>query len=1092
MENPPIDDARDDGRRDLPPGPSPTSETFGDELLATTLPTQMDTSLSISLAPVVRRSFGDYEILEELARGGMGVVYKARQVKLGRIVALKMILAGHLAAAEEVQRFYAEAEAAATLDHPGIVPIYEVGQCEGQHFFSMGYVEGQSLSRRVAAGPLTAREAARLVRQIADAIAYAHGQGVIHRDLKPSNVLIDKEGQPRVSDFGLARRQDRDSHLTTTGQVLGTPSYMPPEQAAGRIREIGPVSDVYGIGAILYAVLTGRAPFHSDNVVDTLRQVLEQEPVPPRQLNAAVPRDLETICLKCLQKEPRRRYGSARELVAELDRFLNDEPILARPVGSLVRGVRWCRRNKVVASLALLFVGALVVGIAVSSYFAYTSHLNAVSAGEAADEAATARDDARERLRDSLLAQSRAGRWSGRLGRRFEGLRAIAEAAEIRPGIDLRSEAIACLALADLGVSEESVPLPANVPVLAFDTEVSRYARADAQGNVSIHRVDDGQQVADLRRSGHPAWIARFSPDGKHLAAKYHPPDEPNSNRVVVWDVARQSPALELPEALLADGLDFAPDGRSIALAEKGGIVVYELPSGQVLQRLRPVPGAHTLRYDPQGKWLAVSSLQPPVVQIVALSADQPRAITLAHPAGVRGVDWHPNGRFLAAACGDAHVYLWDVSGPVPKQRAVMPGHEGVITHVAFDSTGTLMASTGWDGLIYLWDAWSGEPLLRVPGINIGGWLRFSRDSSRLVGNVEGNRLTWWRVATGQECRTLHPDSRHRLWSVTLSPDARLVALAMADGLHLYDAHGAREVALLPIRNARSAFFLPDGSAVVTWGDLGLLHWPLRTTTNERLTRVLVGPPRSLGLQASNLSEWGAMTPDGRIVAVGDRGHGHVVAYDLRREQVLFTAPHENASYLAISPDGQWIAGSTWNATPNVVRVWHVPSGQRVAQWNSVNGAQLAFSPDSRRLLVSTAVGYEFRQIGSWQPAGQPLSATGAGAGSMAFSSDGGLLMIRSSAVAMRLLRPDTLEEVVTFPPGTPATFSRDGNTFVSVGTNQRVQVWDLASIREQLRTMNLDWDHDSQASRPTSGERPLPVVAEVITEAGSATKLPR
>jgi serine/threonine protein kinase len=302
-------------------------------------------------APWVKvRYFGDYELLEEIARGGMGVVYKARQVSLNRVVALKMILAGQLAREDDVRRFYTEAEAAANLEHPGIVPIYEVGQHEGQHYFSMGFIEGESLAAKVAEGPLPPREAAELVLKVAEAIAYAHERGVIHRDLKPGNILLDKNGQARVTDFGLAKRTSAADHsgveaLTTTGQILGTPSYMPPEQAAGRLEEIGPLADVYSLGAVLYTLLTGRPPFQSASVMDTLMAVLEQEPVPPRQLSAGVPVDLESICLKCLEKASKRRYVSALELAADLDRYLAGEPVIARPVGRIVRAARWVARH---------------------------------------------------------------------------------------------------------------------------------------------------------------------------------------------------------------------------------------------------------------------------------------------------------------------------------------------------------------------------------------------------------------------------------------------------------------------------------------------------------------------------------------------------------------------------------------------------------------------------------------------------------------------------------------------------------------------------------------------------------------------------
>ncbi|HUE14183.1 MAG TPA: protein kinase [Planctomycetaceae bacterium] len=275
------------------------------------------------------RYFGDYEILEEIARGGMGVVYKARQMSLNRLVALKMILAGEWATPEARQRFRAEAEAAANLQHPIIVAIHEVGEHEGQQYFSMDFVAGKNLADLVRGNPLSAERAAAYVKTIAEAVHFAHQRGILHRDLKPQNVLIDAEDRPRITDFGLAKRVDTDSGLTRTGDVLGSPSYMSPEQADSRPDEVGPESDVYSLGAILYELLTGHPPFHGATTLETLCQVIQSPPISPRKLNPAVPRDLETICLKCLEKSPPKRFRSAHELAEELERFLHGERILS-------------------------------------------------------------------------------------------------------------------------------------------------------------------------------------------------------------------------------------------------------------------------------------------------------------------------------------------------------------------------------------------------------------------------------------------------------------------------------------------------------------------------------------------------------------------------------------------------------------------------------------------------------------------------------------------------------------------------------------------------------------------------------------------
>jgi tRNA A-37 threonylcarbamoyl transferase component Bud32/tetratricopeptide (TPR) repeat protein len=350
--------------------------------------------------------FGDYELLELIAHGGMGVVYKARHLKLNRIVALKMILAGRLASPETIRRFHTEAQAAARLDHPGIVPIYEVGEQDGQPFLALAFIDGGSLAARVKEGPLPPREAADLVRQIAEAVACAHAAGIIHRDLKPGNILLmlpadSTAAKPKVADFGLAKlATEPGTEQTQTGQVMGTPSFMPPEQASGRTAEIGPAADIYALGAILYCLLTGRPPFQAASTVETLRLVMEREPVAPRLLNPGVPRDLETICGKCLQKEPRKRYESAAGLAADLQRYLDGRPIIARPAGAMERATKWIRRNPLAASL----IAALTLGL-----------IGTTAAGLAAvrqrDRAIIAERDKtaeqRQRLIDTHLASAR-------------------------------------------------------------------------------------------------------------------------------------------------------------------------------------------------------------------------------------------------------------------------------------------------------------------------------------------------------------------------------------------------------------------------------------------------------------------------------------------------------------------------------------------------------------------------------------------------------------------------------------------------------------------------------------------------------------
>jgi len=367
-----------------------------------------------------------YVIFKVIGRGGMGVVYQATQIGLDRVVALKMVLAGAHASPEQLARFSVESQAVAQLQHPGIVQISEVGEHKGLPYFSLEFVGGGSLANKIGGKPQPAREAAGMVRELALAVGEAHRRNIIHRDLKPSNVLLTPEGRPKITDFGLAKRLDADSQQTQSGAVMGTPSYMAPEQAWGQTRQIGPKSDLYSLGAILYEMLVGRPPFQGASTLETLELARTQEPVPPIRLQPKIPVDLETICLKCLQKDPAKRYGDASALADDLQRFLEGRPILARPVGAVERLTRWCRRNPKVAALAGTVAVLLATVTAVSSYAAVSlDRLNGKlvasnKAESAAREAAEAKEREAIKARD-LEAVARKGESEARWPRRSPG-----------------------------------------------------------------------------------------------------------------------------------------------------------------------------------------------------------------------------------------------------------------------------------------------------------------------------------------------------------------------------------------------------------------------------------------------------------------------------------------------------------------------------------------------------------------------------------------------------------------------------------------------------------------------------------------------
>jgi tRNA A-37 threonylcarbamoyl transferase component Bud32 len=549
-----------------------------------------------SEAPLGRvRYIGDYELLDEIARGGMGVVYKARQVSLNRIVALKMILTGRLASPADVQRFRTEAEAAANLEHPNIVPIYEVGEWEGQQYFSMGYVEGGSLADRIATGPFTPNEAAQLLKPLAEAVQFAHDRGVIHRDLKPSNVLIDGAGRPKLTDFGLAKRVQKTDGPTMTGDILGTPAYMPPEQAGGPPALVGPLADVYSLGALLYACLTGRPPFQCSNTLDTLMSVLTDDPTRPSKLNTKVPHDLETICLKCLDKRPERRYGSARELADELGRFLAGEPIVARRAGRVRRSAAWLRRRpwavSGIAALGMLLVACLAYGLWA---------------------------EIRERGWKILVLRAQVARLSTPPAH-DQALELLQQAADIRPDQRLYEDALPLLATAEAGprtvfprpgVTEGEAHLPEVAPLPAVNLSKQLYAatwdRTGKQLIFSGAEIDvttgvcsplavegvgsavvvstgktlaavspGGQNVvlvdrASGRRRVIEGWVhglanLRFSSDGRRLAL-IRSPEGNDVNQLELWDlIGDQPPVIVAKPAREPWRIGFSADGNRLA-----------------------------------------------------------------------------------------------------------------------------------------------------------------------------------------------------------------------------------------------------------------------------------------------------------------------------------------------------------------------------------------------------------------------------------------------------------------------------------------------------------------------------------------------
>ena len=636
-----------------------------------------------------RTSVPGYEVIAELGRGGMGVVYKARQVGLNRLCALKMILAGGHAGSDERRRFHAEALAAARLQNTHIVQVYEVGASEGKSFFAMEYCPGGSLADRLDGPPMHPREAAQIVHTLARAVHAAHAAGIVHRDLKPANVLLDADGEPKITDFGLAKFLDAGQGQTQTGAVLGTPGYMAPEQAGGKAKAVGPPADVYALGAILYALLTGRPPFQAATPLDTLLQVVSDDPVPPSRLRVKTPRDLETICLKCLQKDPRQRYATADALAEDLRRFLDHEPIQARPGSVVGRFGKWVQRRP--AAAALIGLGVLGVAVLVLGVVLVVQTMLWVKDRQSLQLAAS--PTGQEELADAHpfgLAFSPDGRFLAATDRE-NGVRLIAANPDATT-VTLRGHA-----------------QPVRGVAFIRDQDGQWLASASGDATVKVWSLDLLKEAVQTFKGSHPAAVnaVAFSPDGQTVAGACE------DNTVKLWDrktgqerfVYREHQHAVHCVAFSADGR-FVASGNGRALSPPSGDVkVWEAATGKTLWSNTHKGPVFGVAFSPADDGLATAGSDYLVKLWSGVSGAVVRARATTGP--VNAVAFSPNGRLLAYGLGDRTVHVEDAA--TGDERFICAGHGAEVALVAFTPDGKVLASAGVDGTIKFWDMETGK-----------------------------------------------------------------------------------------------------------------------------------------------------------------------------------------------------------------------------------------------------------------------------------------------------------------------------------------------------------------------------------------------
>ncbi|MCI0535895.1 MAG: WD40 repeat domain-containing serine/threonine protein kinase, partial [Verrucomicrobiales bacterium] len=761
------------------------------------------------------RAFGDYELLSEIARGGMGIVYQARQVTLGRIVALKVILSAHMASPDFVERFRVEARSAASLDHPNIVPIYEIGEHAGEPFFSMKLVAGETLAARKARvwnpkaekpGLAQIRSFVELITILARAVHYAHQRGVLHRDLKPNNVLLGPDDTPYLTDFGLAKLVEADSGMTRTSAVLGTPSYMSPEQARGEARTLTTAADIYGLGAVLYELLSGQPPFAGGTSVETIRLVLEQEPRPPTRLNPALDHDLETICLKCLEKETSARYASAEALADDLQRWLRHEPIIARPATTTEKLRKWVRRRPGTATAAASLIVALVVVAVISTMAAF--RLN-----KARESAEQANNRLEQHVRDLEWQKAEELADRGKVG---EALAYLARLARTSPDSSVPAARIVSM------LSLRSFPLPVGGPMrhsrgvfdLDFSPSGSLLATASLDKTVGLWSVEDQTLQASLPHPS-PVVAVKFHPSGDSLLAACQ------SGEAVLWDIRSRAILRKFSfEGLHQPLLDFSRDGRWLVLRTSlNGFTVFDTDNGTAV--FGPIEGADGLRLlvFSRSEDVLLTAASDGSIHLYELPSGrvlEPR-LRLKQPAACALIT--PNGeRILSGEVGK--IAVWDRrTGTL--QREILTGRSEVIG-LAISPDGERVLTLPYLEPPRLWHVTQGEALSE-PLTAAANFVdaAFSPDGSRItLASAEGSAF----VVDGQTGRHLLQPMQHSgsIVRARFSGDGRVVATASEDGTaQMWDVRlrEPKRIEFAGLHELREAVLTPDGQSLFTSAD---------------------------------------------------------------------------------------------------------------------------------------------------------------------------------------------------------------------------------------------------------------------------------
>ncbi|MCU0962855.1 MAG: WD40 repeat domain-containing serine/threonine protein kinase [Pirellulaceae bacterium] len=1050
---------------------------------------------------------GEYRVVRRIGRGGMGTVYEAVQESLGRRVALKVLSPRDAENATLLERFKREAQAAASLHHTNIVPVFGVGESGGVHFYAMQYIEGQSLDRLLAEAAsgetpsaptaLAAADAsyyravARIGVQAADALAYAHAEGVLHRDVKPANMLLDSHGTLWLSDFGLARIEGLGD-LTVAEDVVGTLRYVPPERFEGRTDARG---DVYSLGLTLYEFLTRRPAFDTTTRAELVHQILHRPPLPPRRIDPRIPRDLETVVLKAISREPERRYASAAAMAEDLRRYLSDRPVSARRLTGAERSWRWCRKNRFLAGASAVAVLMLLATAVVSTLAYFRENQLRTDVQLALQRAQQAEADGRREVYGSYVSAVQASQVSRRQGQRWDSLSAIGKAARLLPALtlpaaesrqrreELRDLAISALTLPDV---RELVDLPPSGVVLD-PFHLDRSMERLSSGALVVRQWPAGTELARLPNVDESV-VFTFTPERDTVLLL-----DRREHNLQRWQIGAVTPT-PVAQVRQHDGSlrqhDFSRDGRRLLLVHHVGdhrlVEVLDWPAGHTRfsrEWLFDEDLPCAARLSPDGQRLAMiegsyRAENSELVRVIDVDGGRELAL-LPHSASVESIAWHPDSQTLAVGLTDSNdVVLWNVVEH--KQLRVLTDQRGGGPQLVVNATGELLCSfSSWANQLDLWHPYSGKPVLHTASATQFEW---AVHDGRLLGN---QRLAngWWRfsvVEPSPVVRTLVRNPMHgrggKWWDVSIHPSGRLMAVGSDNGVSLFDLQTGQDVGYLPVGHAASPWFVPATGDLLTYSPRGLLRWPVHFSEQDP-SRVTVGAPGKLPCPAAFGTQ---VTSDrsGRVIAAAT-GKTAVVVHDGGKE-VVTLGPLPDCRRVAVSPDGRWVV--TVVHGPGPLDVWDARSGALVHQLSAqTDETYVCFHPDGQ-WVACEQTSPRLVHTATWQEQQLPEVP---GIGFRCFSPDGQLAIdLHRRGATLREFRTGRKLGTLSLPdlPSVwHATFTPDGTGVVLSSNEQRVcYVWDLRRLSEELAALGLDWDSPHILPAPTApssdGRTPLTI----------------